>query len=258
MILPFKNRIKNSDAHFALQSGSQETSSFGLIRGFTLVELLVVVSIIALLVSILLPALSKAREQAKKVKCAANQHQIMLAVTMYTSDDSKGQTPNLFNPTPLKPGGDARYGWCPWNQGAKLGLGLLIPQYMDVDRLGEVMYCPTNKDSSHSFTTQASHISFSEAWGNPGLYIVSGYFMRPTVNVSKGSKAVVADMWYAFHNDAGHKPRGNNIAYSDGSVQWVSDPSFIQTRDEYNEDPAYNLESETVIRQVWSLFDKEY
>ena len=56
--------------------------------GFTLVELLVVVSIIALLISILLPSLKKAREQAKVTVCLANLKGIATASLVYASDDS--------------------------------------------------------------------------------------------------------------------------------------------------------------------------
>jgi len=54
--------------------------------GFTLIELLVVVSIIALLLSILLPSLSRAREQAKLLKCLSNARGLAQAATVFASD----------------------------------------------------------------------------------------------------------------------------------------------------------------------------
>lgn len=98
---------------------------------FTLIELLVVVAIIAVLLSILIPALGAARERARRVVCASNLHQVGVALTAYGMD-SHGWAP----PT----GGGGRLGYpniswyCDW--------WFSMKPYMESYKL---MMCPSSK-----------------------------------------------------------------------------------------------------------------
>jgi len=150
-------------------------------RGFTLIELLVVVAIIAVLVSILLPALGIARRQAKRVVCAANLRSIGAGFDLYL-DAHDGAYPidaQDFLKASLNYGGrqgeDAAFGDALVPDGQRIAKPLNsfvgLPAITVTD--AELFRCPMDDgDSQHNITT-----TFFAARGTS--YESNRYLMRP-------------------------------------------------------------------------------
>jgi len=217
-------------------------------KGFTLIELLVVIAIIALLVSILVPSLTKAKELARRAVCQSNLHQNGIAQALYY--DLGGQ---LFSRDPSHP---ASWGlmfphrlWPGWD-----GLSTNSPDanYIQDALSGhyEALFCPSNP-----YYTAKLWREYIEA-GATSRYIAYCYIlddlthpsgaysgwgadpdllgMRALAKETPSQAVAMTDLvsarpeamgWSgAAHATEGPAPAGMNQLYADGHVNWEIGP----------------------------------
>lgn len=127
-------------------------------KGFTLVELLVVVSIIALLIAILLPSLRKAREQAKETVCKSNMHQLGLGIQYYL-EGNRDRLPFIK--------GDGAGNTAPYRQYQ------LIFRFWPYIKDIKVYQCPAAKGSDPQTRRKKSVLDYPRVGaGNRGYFVV--------------------------------------------------------------------------------------
>jgi prepilin-type N-terminal cleavage/methylation domain-containing protein len=194
---------------------------------FTLIELLVVIAIIAILASMLLPALATAKQKAWTIRCNSNLHQIALGMTMY-ADDANGRYPESG-------------GAIPWNTtGAQTNLSWMQQLFPYVGNTN-VFHCPSNKllpvnrQSAFNYFNGARAafvIAGTAAAVNstqihfPVAYVLSGDTLdfEPTDSdkddYTQNCVGGLDNGWPSEDWQAHGK--GQNILFSDGHSQWYN------------------------------------
>ena len=114
-------------------------------RAFTLIEMLVVIAIIAILAGLLMPALARARKQARMTACTSNQKQVGLYLAMY-KNDNRGRYPSVSFPPSFAGTAGRAYD-------SSLSIAQLWPDYADQK---ELFKCPSTDHSVYVVNEDAS------------------------------------------------------------------------------------------------------
>jgi len=226
---------KNNLPHRA--QGSANVSSNTFRAGFTLIELLVVIAVIAILMSIMLPALGKARTMALRVKCASNLKQIALAMQMYLNNNRN------FYPSSQDPQPDFYWFWMGrYRSHIQEYFGMEITEAMP-----SVMICPQDESSGsagESFSYAYSMSFYHSPEQINTMNDVTYTYMIPlpskpqnSANVSKPWSKILVGEWYSNHSrvegDNGWwcwVGRRNHL-FADASVSYIKAEDIRAARD---------------------------
>ncbi|MHC4171523.1 MAG: type II secretion system protein [Planctomycetota bacterium] len=207
--------------------------------GFTLVELLVVIGIIALLLSILMPSLRKARAIAMRLACAHNLKQINLAVNFYLNENDNTY-PCAQDPLPtgywLWMGRGWRFLVEPYlggNIDANNPSALFCPQ----DHIAKDKYEYTSYAYSMAFYHSPEQIddmnSYADTFGKNSLPSIP----QRSLNVAKPSGKILIGEWLSNHapvsNDTGWWTweGSRNFLFADGQVRFLKAKQIRPARD---------------------------